>query len=297
MTLCLSTLSRGMRLSCSTSTSPISQVTAFSSKVFSPKGFTKGQYSAGIYHFSSTTTLNQDKMQARKFVITKHFQGLPKLSDFNLVEETLPALQDGEILCKAEWLTVDPYMRAASDRLKVGDQMPGGQVARVLKSRCADFPEGTQVVANFGWRDLTVMKVPPAEKRGFDSIHAMPEMKGLPDSYALGCLGMPGNTAYFGLTRICEPKAGETLVVSSAAGAVGSLVGQIGKIYGCKVIGYAGTDDKIEWLKSLGFDHALNYKTTELPKTLKEHATKGVDCYFDNVRRTSLMRICVLHWH
>jgi len=111
----------------------------------------------------------------------------------------------------------------------------------------------------------------------------MPEMKGLPDSYALGCMGMPGNTAYFGLTNICKPKAGETLVVSAAAGAVGSLVGQIGKIYGLKVVGYAGSDDKVEWLKTLGFDKAYNYKTQELPKTLKEGATEGVDCYFDNV--------------
>ncbi|ODM99748.1 Prostaglandin reductase 1 [Orchesella cincta] len=281
MTLSLSTLSRGLRLSSPITKSPIFQVTSsYSSKVFS---LPKGRPSTGVLYFSSSTVLNQDKMQARKIVITQHFQGAPKLSDFKLVEETLPALQDGEILCKAEWLTVDPYMRAASARLQAGDQMPGAQVAKVLKSRCADFPEGSQVVGNFGWRDLTVTKVPPKEKRGFDSLHAMPEMKGLPDSYALGCLGMPGNTAYFGLTRICEPKAGQTLVVSSAAGAVGSLVGQIGKIYNCQVIGYAGTDDKIQWLKSLGFDHAVNYKTTELPKTLKQYAPQGVDCYFDNV--------------
>lgn len=230
-----------------------------------------------------STQQKQDNMQARKIILGQHFQGAPKLSDFDIVEETLPPLQDGEILCKAEWLTVDPYMRPATDRMKAGDQMPGGQVARVIKSKSSDFPEGSQVVGNFGWRDLTIAKVLPVEKRGIETFHEMPEMKGLPDSYALGCLGMPGNTAYFGLTQICKPKAGETLVVSAAAGAVGSLVGQIGKILGMSVVGYAGTDDKVKWLKELGFDHAFNYKTQELPKTLKENATKGVDCYFDNV--------------
>jgi len=223
------------------------------------------------------------KMQARKITLAKHFEGAPKLSDFKIVEETLPALQDGEILCKAEWLTVDPYMRPASVNLKVGDQMMGAQVARVIKSRSKEFPEGSQVVGNFGWRDLTIMKGLSKAEQSPMTYHAMPEMKSLPDSYALGCLGMPGNTAYFGLTEICHPKAGETLVVTAAAGAVGSLVGQIGKIYGMKVIGYAGSDDKIKWLKQLGFDHVYNYKTTEVQKTLEESAKNGVDCYFDNV--------------
>jgi prostaglandin reductase 1 len=176
-------------------------------------------------------------------------------------------------------------MRPATDRMSVGDQMPGGQVARVIKSKSSEYPEGTQVVGGFGWRDLTIAKVLPLEQRTnlMEGFYAMPDMKGLPDSYALGCMGMPGNTAYFGFTRICNPKAGETLVVSAAAGAVGSLVGQIGKVLGLNVIGYAGTDDKVRWLKNLGFDHAYNYKTESLPKTLKESAVKGVDCYFDNV--------------
>lgn len=233
----------------------------------------------GVYFFSTTSA----NMQARKFVLKQRLQGAPKLTDFSIVEETLPALQDGEILCKAEWLTVDPYMRPACDRMQVGEQMPGGQVARVIQSKSSEFPEGSQVVGNFGWRDLTITKVLPKEKRGVETFYEMPDMKGLPDSYALGCMGMPGNTAYFGLTRICNPKAGETLVVSAAAGAVGSLVGQIGKILGMNVIGYAGTDDKVKWLKELGFDHCYNYKTESLPKTLKESAAKGVDCYFDNV--------------
>ncbi|OXA58862.1 Prostaglandin reductase 1 [Folsomia candida] len=221
---------------------------------------------------------------ARKFVIGNKFQGLPKLGDLKIVEESLPALGKGEILCKAEWLTVDPYMRAYSTFLKSGDAMPGAQVARVIASESPEFPEGSQVVGNFGWRDLTISKVPPPEKQSADSLYKMPDLKGLPDSYALGSCGMPGVTAYFGLHKICEPKAGDTLVVSSAAGAVGSLVGQFGKIAGCRVLGFAGTKDKLTWLKNdLGFDEVFNYKEVNVFKTLKEHAPKGVNCYFDNV--------------
>jgi prostaglandin reductase 1 len=225
-------------------------------------------------------------MLARKFVLAKPFEGLPKLTDFKLVEETIPTeLQDGEILAKAEWLTVDPYMRLRSAAtMKVGDQFEGGQVARVLKSRCDEFPEGSQVVAYLGWRDLSVYKPVPGGPRTYQTIQKMPEMKGLPDSYALGCMGMPGNTAYHGLLDICQPKAGETLVVSAAAGAVGSLVGQIGKIKGCKVIGFAGDEEKLKWLTDeLGFDLAFNYKKVNLDETFKKHVPQKIDCYFDNV--------------
>lgn len=104
----------------------------------------------------------------------------------------------------------------------------------MLKSRNDEFPQGTQIYGFFGWRDLTIYKPDPKGPRHYATIHKMPEMKGLPDSYALGCIGMPGNTAYFGLLEVCKPKAGETLVVTAAAGAVGSIVGQIGKIKGKK---------------------------------------------------------------
>ncbi|CAL8112743.1 unnamed protein product [Orchesella dallaii] len=222
-------------------------------------------------------------MLARVFVLKHPWQGLPKISDFEIVEETLSdQLNDGEILAKAEWLTVDPYMRLRS---VPGQPLPGGQVARVLKSRSPEFPEGSQVYGFFGWRDLTVYKPDPSGPRSYNTIHKMPEMKGLSDSYALGCIGMPGNTAYFGLTEICKPKAGETLVVTAAAGAVGSTVGQIGKIKGCKVIGFAGSDDKVKWLQEeLKFDVAINYKKVEdLDAVFKQHAPNGIDCYFDNV--------------
>jgi prostaglandin reductase 1 len=221
---------------------------------------------------------------ARKIVIAKRFQGAPKPTDFEIVEEALPeTIQDGEILCKAEYLTVDPYMRGAANSVPLGSSLPGSQVARVVKSRNSEFPEGTQVVGNFGWRDLTIYKPQPGANDP-TSIYRMPDMKGLPDSYALGCVGMPGNTAYFGFLRLCEPKAGDTVVVSAAAGAVGSLVGQIAKIKGCKVLGFAGEEHKLNWMKNdLGFDHVFNYKTVDLHKTFQEFAPQGIDSYFDNV--------------
>jgi prostaglandin reductase 1 len=221
-------------------------------------------------------------MLARKFVLKRPFEGLPKISDFELVEEKLSdQLNDGEILAKAEWLTVDPYMRLFATP---GQTMIGGQVARVLKSRNPEYPEGTQIYGNFGWRTLTIYKPVPNGPRNYQTMYKLPDMKGLPASYALGVVGMPGNTGYFGLLEICQPKAGETLVVTAAAGAVGSLVGQIGKIKGCRVIGFAGSDDKVQWLKQLGFDVAVNYKkVSDLDAVFKEHAPNGIDCYFDNV--------------
>jgi len=223
-------------------------------------------------------------MEARKWTLDKHFEGMPKLSDFKLVTEKLPSLQDGQILVKAEWLTVDPYMRMASSQLPLGATLMGGQVAKVVESRHPQFPVGTKIVGNLGWRDMTVVSPGTPAEQGPMTVQKMPNLRGLPESYALGVLGMPGNTAYFGLTRLCQPKSGETLVVSAAAGAVGSVVGQIGKILGLKVIGYAGSDDKVQWLKKdLGFDEAYNYKTIDLFENLKAAAKDGIDCYFDNV--------------
>jgi prostaglandin reductase 1 len=223
-------------------------------------------------------------MQARKWTLKQRIEGMPKVEDFAIVTETLhTTLDDGEILAKAEWLTVDPYMRNVANVLPLGNTMPGGQVAKVIKSRHPQFPEGTKVVGNFGWRDLTLAKPGTPAEQGPATVYKMPNLRGLPDSYALGVCGMPGNTAYFGLTKLCQPKEGETLVVSAAAGAVGSVVGQVGKILGCKVVGFAGTDDKVAWLKKLGFDQAYNYKSVEIGETFQKNVKQGIDCYFDNV--------------
>jgi len=176
---------------------------------------------------------------------------------------------------------VDPYMRATLNSIKLGDTMVGAQVATVVESRNPKYPEGTKVVGNYGWRDMTVYN--PTKGNVIDT-YKLPDMKGLSDSYALGSIGMPGNTAYFGLTRILEPKPGDVLVVSSAAGAVGSLVGQIGKLKGCTVLAFAGSDDKLKWMKDdLQFDHVFNYKKVKANDAFKEFAPKGINLYFDNV--------------
>jgi prostaglandin reductase 1 len=154
-------------------------------------------------------------------------------------------------------------------------------IFRVTESKNDEFPNGSIIYGLFGWRSHTIVNPKDFPKH---NLYALPDFKGLPSSLAIGYLGMTGNTAYFGFLEICQPKAGETVVVTAAAGAVGSLVGQIAKIKGCRVIGFAGSYDKCKWLEDeLGFDVAINYKTGDMAKALKTAAPNGVDCYFDNV--------------
>lgn len=221
-------------------------------------------------------------VSGKKFIYAKAFSGFPTLDNFRLEEFELPdTVKDGEVLCQAEYLSVDPYMRPYMSRYPEGVLMIGQQVARVLKSANPKYPEGSLVCGKFGWATHTLVK---PEDGDWDTIFPLPELKGQPSSYGLGVLGMPGNTAYFGLLELCKPKEGETVVVTGAAGAVGSVVGQIAKIKGCKVIGFAGSQEKCDYLvKELGFDYAFNYKTDDIKESLKKAAPKGVDCYFDNV--------------
>jgi len=217
-----------------------------------------------------------------RFVLKHHFVGMPKNEDFDLVEDNLPPLKDGQILIDALFLSVDPYMRPYVLRLSPPFTMIGTGVYKVKESKDSDFPEGSIVVANVGWVKTGVVNSREIKKE----LRLIPNemIKGISPSLLLGACGMPGNTAYFGLLELCQPKSGETVVVNGAAGAVGSLVGQIAKIKGCKVIGFAGSDKKCEWLtKDLGFDKAYNYKTTDVDEVLKEGAPNGVDCFFDNV--------------
>ena len=219
----------------------------------------------------------------RRFVLASRPVGLPKESDFKLVEAPLPAPQPEQVLVKTVYLSVDPYMRGRitgvrtyADPVLVGDVMVGGTVGQVIESRDPSLQPGDYVVGYWGWQDLAV-----APAVGLQKLN--PQLA--PVSTALGVLGMPGMTAYFGFLEICHPKAGETVVVSGAAGAVGSLVGQIARIKDCRVIGIAGADDKIKYIvNDLGFDGAFNYKTTNnYVGSLKELCPKGIDCYFDNV--------------
>lgn len=158
-------------------------------------------------------------------------------------------------------------------------------IFRVLESKHPKFPKDAIVCGSFGWRTHTIFN-PDTEKTSIPA-YVLPSFGKLPISLALGHLGMPGNTAYFGFLDICKPKAGEVVVVTGAAGAVGSIVGQIAKLKGCKVIGVAGSDEKCKWLEEeLGFDHTINYKTANIKDELKKAAPDGVDCYFDNVGGT-----------
>ncbi|XP_067002488.2 prostaglandin reductase 1 isoform X2 [Anabrus simplex] len=223
-------------------------------------------------------------VKTKKFILARQFHGEPQESDLQLIEEELPPLKDGEILCEALWCSVDPCNRLLANRLREGDLMHGFQVARIAESRNEDFPVGKIIVGYLGWQTLTVHDPKTMPPPGFGPAYILPDFGELPLSLALGVLGMPGNTAYFGFLEICQPKAGEVVVVSGAAGAVGSLVGQIARIKGCKVIGFAGSDDKVRWLKDdLHFDAAYNYKKMDVDTALKEAAPNGVDCYFDNV--------------
>uniref|UniRef100_A0A1Q3FK32 Prostaglandin reductase 1 n=1 Tax=Culex tarsalis TaxID=7177 RepID=A0A1Q3FK32_CULTA len=217
---------------------------------------------------------------AQKWIYAKVFKGEPTQQNFRLEREDLPALEDGDFLARADFISVDPYMRPYMMAYPEGSLMIGGQVAKVLESRNAAFPVGATVFGQFGWRTHTVCN--PAKLKA-DRPYVLPDFGSLPTSLGLGVLGMPGNTAYFGLLELCAPKEGETVVVSGAAGAVGSIVGQIAKIKGCRVVGIAGSDDKCKWLKELGFDVTINYKTANLKEELRQAAPKGVDCYFDNV--------------
>ncbi|XP_052372882.1 prostaglandin reductase 1-like isoform X1 [Oncorhynchus keta] len=216
---------------------------------------------------------------SKAWTLRQHFQGFPKASDFHLSEETLPQPKNGQVLLEAVFLSVDPYMRPYSQTMmKEGDVMIGSQVAKVIQSYNPSFPVGCHVVSDCGWRSHWVCD-------GAELTPVLPDWpQDIPLSLALGAIGMPGLTALYGLEEVCEIKKGETLLVNAAAGAVGSVVGQIAKIKGCRVVGCAGTDTKVSYLKELGFDQVFNYKTaTSLEESLREAAPHGYDCYFENV--------------
>ncbi|CAG0883047.1 unnamed protein product [Darwinula stevensoni] len=196
-------------------------------------------------------------IRAKIWILLKEFVGEPKPSDFKLEEEDVL----GE---------------------NIGELQPGDML-RVTLSRNDKYVNGTAVVANVGWRTHTLIK-PGTLPENITGLVMLPSsFSPLPISLILGTCGRPGNSAYFGFLELCQPKKGETVVVNAAAGTVGSLVGQIAKMKECRVIGFAGSDDKVEWLKELGFDHAYNYKTVDLAASLKEAAPNGVDCFFDCV--------------
>jgi len=228
-----------------------------------------------IYTRKKEIKIKLRKMKGQKWVLVKEFDGEPKESDIQLQDFELPEIKDGQVLLQAIYLTVDPYMRA--HKQAAGGPVIGQSLAEVLESKNGEFAVGSLVMANSGWQSHFISNGSdiPIRPISFDLGNTKP-------SYTLGTLGMPGATAYCGLNK-CSPKKGETLFVSSAAGAVGHVVGQLAKIQGLTVIGSASTPEKIAWLKELGFDHVINYKTQDIFAELTRVAPGGIDIYFDNV--------------
>ena len=208
--------------------------------------------------------------------------GMTNASTWDIVNGEMPEPGDGEFLCEVEYISLDPAMRGWINDVKsyippvgLGQVMRAGTVGTVLKSNHPEYKEGDTVVGTLGVQKYAVSNGDFCYKT---------DTFGLPKEKFLGVLGMPGFTAYFGLLDITNPQEGETLVVSGAAGAVGSVVGQIGKIRGCKVIGIAGGPEKCKMVvEDYGFDACIDYKNDDVRLGLKEHCPKGIDIYFDNV--------------
>jgi len=219
----------------------------------------------------------------KTILLEKRPVGKPQLSDFKFVSNKVEEIANGEILLKTTYVSVDPYLRGRMNDAKsyvppfeLNKPITSGIIAEVIDSKNAAFKKGNFVVGMLAWKEI--------QKSNGEGLLKVDAQKA-PLSAYLGILGMTGLTAYLGLTEIGKPKKGETLVVSGAAGAVGSVVGQIGKILGLRVVGIAGTDEKVALLKSdLGFDEAINYNTTEnMMKAVAKACPNGVDIYYDNV--------------
>jgi len=215
---------------------------------------------------------------SKKIVYASEMKGFPSQENFRLEEEEIDesSLQENQMLIKTICLSVDPYMRLFEKTL--GEVMLGEVIGEVIASKNDSYSVGDRVLAKPGWCTHAIVDGSSQDVRRdpLDGTELSP-------SLALGTVGMPGATAYFGLHDILEPKSGEVVLVSGAAGAVGSMVGQMAKIKGCTVIGFAGSDAKVAYLKDIGFDHAFNYKTCDLEESIQKAAPEGVDCYFDNV--------------
>src|SRR6059036_2087705 len=217
----------------------------------------------------------------RQVLLRSRPTGEPRVSDFELVESPVPAPGEGELLCRTIYLSLDPYMRGRMNDAKsyaqpveLGTPMVGGAVSEVIASNHTAFPTGSFVVGPTGWQAYALSR--GAGMRKLDP-------KAAPPTTALGVLGMPGMTAYVGLLDIGQPKSGETVVVSAASGAVGSIVGQLAKTRGCRAVGVAGSRDKCRFVvDELGFDACVNYKTDDLVPALQAACPSGIDVYFEN---------------
>ncbi|HMG36872.1 MAG TPA: NADP-dependent oxidoreductase [Blastocatellia bacterium] len=221
--------------------------------------------------------------QNRQWRLTARPVGLFKESDFKWTVEPVPEIGDGQLLVHNLYLSLDPTNRGWANEadtylpaVKLGDVMRGGTIGVVEESRNPDFAVGDHVSGLLGWQEYAVSNGAGITK--------LPHNPAIPLTAYMGLFGHIGATAYFGLLDIGRPKEGETLVVSAAAGAVGSIVGQIGKIKGCRVVGIAGSEQKCRWLvDDLGFDAAIDYKKEDVSASLKQHCPNGIDIDFENV--------------
>lgn len=219
----------------------------------------------------------------RQFILVKRPVGMPVKSDFKMVKTLMPTLRENQVLVEMHYISVDPYMqgrmlarKSYAVPYRLNSVIKGGSVGKVIKSRSQIYNEGDFVEGMMGWQEYAAVN---------DNCIRKLKPDGAPLSSALGILGMTGLTAYFGMLDVCKPKEGETVVVSGAAGAVGYVAGQIAKIKKCRVVGIAGSDEKVKYLtEELGFDAAINYKKhSYLRPALKRACPNGIDVYFDNV--------------
>ncbi|MHA7834178.1 MAG: NADP-dependent oxidoreductase [Algiphilus sp.] len=226
--------------------------------------------------------MNASALTNTRVVLASRPQGAVRPEHFRVEQAPVPAIADGEMLLETRFLSLDPYMRlrmndgpSYAEPVQIGAPMCGGTVCRVVESRLPAYQAGDQVLAFTGWQQFAV-----SNGEGVMSLD-----KGLEHpSYALGILGMPGFTAYHGLLNIGQPRSGETVVVAAATGAVGSAVGQIAKIKGCRTVGVAGGADKCRYaVEALGFDACVDHTADDLQAQLAEATSGGIDVYFENV--------------
>lgn len=229
----------------------------------------------------------------RRIVLASRPAGKPSVANFRLEEVPVPQAGDGQVLLRTRYLSLDPYMRGRmnagksyADRVELNEVMVGGTVSEVVASNNPDFAIGELVSAFAGWQDYAVAN--GIGLRKVDPRIARP-------SYALGVLGMPGLTAYVGLLDIGEPKPGETVVLAASTGAVGSVVGQIAKLKGCRVVGIAGAREKCEYaVKELGYDACISHYDDDMAQQLKAACPDGIDVYFENVGGSSWQAVMPL---
>lgn len=218
----------------------------------------------------------------RRYVLAQRPQGMPSDQDFRLEKVAQPEPEQGQVLLRTLYLSLDPYVRGRLDDapsysppLAIGDVICGGTVCRVEQSQHPDYQVGDLVLAYTGWQDYALSDGEGLQKLDANMAHP---------SYALGLLGMPGFTGYMGLTDIGNPQVGETVVVAAATGAVGSVVGQVAKLRGCRAVGIAGGVEKCRYaVEKLGFDVCIDHRAADFAHQLKQACDKGIDVYYENV--------------